>query len=122
MKNRGTEVEMRLVLTSNLKKRLAQVARELRLSLPETVLLAIATQLPNVERPEAHRPQGKQDRDDGLMPKRVGECRPSRRPGGATAEEQGTVTRQGGRGENRKDHDGVRSDQPRRPACGRAER
>jgi len=103
MKDRGSDLDMRLLLTSNLKKRLMRVAQELRLSLPETVLLAIATQLPNVERLEAYRPRGTKERDDGLEPSGADEPRPTRRRGGGPAEKQGTRTRPGGRGGIRKE-------------------
>ena len=55
MKDRGAEQGLRLVLSRHLKKRLERVARALQLTLPETILLAIATRLPAVE---AAGPQG----------------------------------------------------------------
>ena len=52
MKDRGAEAGLRLVLSRAQMKRLERVARALQLTLPETVLLAIATRLPALEPPE----------------------------------------------------------------------
>lgn len=65
MKNRGAEKDVHLVLPGNLKKRLSRVARELRLSLPEAVHLAIATQLPRLQRLGLSLTQDMQDRCPG---------------------------------------------------------
>ena len=55
MKDRGAEAGLRLVLSRAQMKRLERVARALQLTLPETILLAIATRLPAGE---AAGPQG----------------------------------------------------------------
>ena len=88
MKDRGAEKDIRLVLSRHLKKRLERVARQLQLTLPETVLLAIATRLPAVEAPGPQKAGSMADNCRSPESGGAGECRRpgavprGRRPGG----------------------------------------
>ena len=82
MKDRGAEKDIRLVLSRHLKKRLERVARQLQLTLPETVLLAIATRLPAVEAPG---PQKAGSMADNCRSPESGGTDECRRPGGGAA-------------------------------------
>lgn len=82
MKDRGAEKDIRLVLSRHLKKRLERVARQLQLTLPETVLLAIATRLPAVEAPGPQKAGSMADNCRSAESGGTDECR---RPGGGAA-------------------------------------